>query len=88
MAKALIMKVKCRYKNCARLVRVTKESGECSPCVARHKYWNDKDVDHRLKRRRQLALSGETMAEFISDTRLKKEVVKLYKKEVREDGKK
>lgn len=73
---------KCIYKNCIRLRR--KNSLVCSACTSRHHYWEKKDPAYRLERRRKLALSNETMVEFISDTKLVTYVRKEHKVHVRE----
>lgn len=76
------LRKKCRYVDCVRLAGP--RSKECGPCKQRYKYWDGKSVAHRLERRRKLALSGETMSEFVSDTKLRAHEKKLHRKEVKE----
>jgi len=75
---------KCVYENCIR-ISSTKED-DCGACRARYRYWDKKDPSRRIERRRKLSLSGETMREFISDTKLKQFIRKEHKKEVRING--
>jgi hypothetical protein len=70
---------KCRYENCIRLAGA--RSDECAACRARFRYWKGKSAGRRLRRRRSLELSGETMREFVGDRALAQIVRKEFKKE-------
>lgn len=78
------MAKKCRYLSCVRLASA--RSNECYACRARHRYWDKQTAAKRLERRRKLELSGETMREFVSDSKLKDGIRKGYRKEVRLNG--
>lgn len=73
------MAKKCRYQNCVRLA--SNKHDDCSACRGRHRYWFNKPAVYRLERRRKLSLSGETMREFVTDTKLKAAIRKGYNKE-------
>lgn len=72
---------KCRYFACVRIASPRGDDGCCNACRARNRYWDDKEPWERLERRRKLELSGETMSEFISDSKLKVYVRKEHVKE-------
>lgn len=76
------MAFKCSYVNCVRVVK--KKGKSCSACNARYGYWDRKSLADRLERRRKLELSGETMKEFITDSKLQAHEKKLHKKEVKQ----
>lgn len=78
------MAKKCRYYSCVRLA--SKKHEDCAACRQRFRYWDQQSAAKRLERRRRLELSGETMREFVSDTKLKAGVKKGYAKEVRLNG--
>jgi hypothetical protein len=80
------MAKKCAYLHCIRVVSGRSKTGVCGPCQARYRYWDKQSAARRLERRRRLELSGETMAEFITDTKLKQHERKLHKREVRVNG--
>lgn len=73
------MAKKCRYESCIRLAG--KKYDDCAACRARHRYWDKKPALYRIERRRKLELSGETMREFVTDSRLRVTVRKGYQKE-------
>lgn len=74
---------KCRYLTCVRVVGARADDGLCNPCRAREKYWDDKSITRRLRYRRRLDLSAETMANFVSDSELKQFVKREHVKEVK-----
>jgi len=75
---------KCIYENCIRVVGALSQYEACPQCRQRYKYWTGKSPAHRIERRRKLALSNETMAEFISPTKLGQFVKREYKKELKD----
>lgn len=72
------------YVNCVRVVSTNSKHRDCAACRARYRYWDNKSVADRLKRRMRLELSAETMREFVSDTKLRAHEKKLHRKEVKE----